>query len=109
MADDTETDEAETEAEATGEVQDVDEEIVLDLESAEEYENRIDELETTLEEQQEEIEELKDLMLDLSVRTADGRGLGVCPDCHGPVEKVKRWFRPTVIKCRRCGEVYHEY
>lgn len=87
----------------------VDEDIVLDLEEAEDYEQRIDELQETVEEQREQIEELEDLMLDLSTRVADDKGMGVCPECHGPVEKVRRWFRPTRIECRRCEEVYHEY
>lgn len=101
----TEVEETETETEAD----DVEREVVLDLESAEEYEQQIDELTETVEEQQAEIEELQDMLLDLSVRSADDRGMGVCPECHGPVEKVRRWFRPTVIKCRRCEEVFHEY
>ncbi|MFB6157283.1 MAG: hypothetical protein ABEJ34_05520 [Haloferacaceae archaeon] len=85
------------------------EDLVVDLDSAEAYEQRIDQLQETVEEQTERIEELEDLMLDLSVRAADDRGMGVCPECHGPVEKVKRWVRPTTIECRRCGEVFHEY
>jgi RNA polymerase-binding transcription factor DksA len=82
---------------------------VVDLDSAEAYEQRVDELTDRVERQEEEIEELKDLLLDLSVRQADGRGMGVCPECHGPVEKVRRWLGPTTIECRRCGEMFHEY
>jgi len=102
----TETRQAERDTE---EVVSFDENLTFDLESAEEYEQRIDELVGTVEQQQEQIEELESLLLDLSTRVADGRDLGVCPDCHGPVERVRRWFRPSVIKCRLCGEVYHEY
>lgn len=105
---DEETETREVEAKADG-VATLDEEVVLDLESAEEYEQRIDDLVETVEQQQEQIEELESLMLDLSTRVADGRDIGVCADCHGPVERIRRWFRPSVIKCRRCGEVYHEY
>jgi histidinol dehydrogenase len=85
------------------------EEIRVDLDSAEAYEQRVDQLQETVEEQAHQIEELEDLLLDLSVRVADDRGMGVCPECHGPVEKVSRWFGPTTIECRRCGEVFHEY
>ncbi|MFB6090691.1 MAG: hypothetical protein ABEJ97_06485 [Halobellus sp.] len=85
------------------------EEVVVDLDSAEEYQTRIEELEETVEAQREEIEELQDLMVDLSARVADGRGFGVCPECHGPVRKVRRWLGATTIECARCGEVYHEY
>lgn len=87
----------------------VDEELVLDLDAAEEYEEAIDQLTDRVEEQQEQIEELNDLLMDLSTRVADGRGMGVCTDCHGPVMKVKRLFSATTIECRRCGRVYHEY
>jgi len=87
----------------------VDEEVVLDLDAAEEYEEVIDQLTDRVEEQQEQIEELNDLVMDLSTRVADGRGMGVCTDCHGPVMKVRRLFSPTTVECRRCGRVYHEY
>lgn len=97
----------EVESQAEQETEDAD--VVVDLDSAEEYEQRVDQLQETVEEQQEQIEELEDLLLDLSVRAADDRGLGVCPECHGPVEKVKRWFGPTTIECTRCGESFHEY
>lgn len=95
------------EAEATG--QETTEDVIVDLDSAEAYEQRVDQLQETVEEQQERIEELEDLLLDLSVRAADDRGMEVCPECHGPVEKVRRWIRPTTIECRRCGERFHEY
>jgi len=85
------------------------EEVRVDLDSAEAYEQRVDQLQEAVEEQAEQIAELEDLLLDLSVRVADDRGMGVCPECHGPVEKVSRWFGPTTIECRRCGEVFHEY
>lgn len=88
---------------------DTDDEVVVDLDSAEAYEQQIDQLQETVAEQQEQIAELEDLLLDLSTRAADGRGLGVCPECHGPVEKVRRWFGPTTIECTRCGEEFHEY
>lgn len=103
------SEEEETEQQTQREESVVDEEVVLDLEAAEEYEEAIDRLTERIEEQQEQIEELNDLMLDLSTRVADGRGMGVCPDCHGPVMKVKRLFRSTTIECRRCGRVFHEY
>lgn len=93
----------------TAEEEGVEEEIVVDLDSAQQYEDRIEQLESTVEEQTEQIEELQDLLLDLSVRAADDRGMGVCPECHGPVMKVKSWFRSTTIECKRCGEVFHEY
>jgi len=87
----------------------VEDELVLDLDAAEEYEEAIDRLTDRVEEQQEQIEELNDLVMDLSTRVADGRGMGVCTDCHGPVMKVKRLFSATTIECRRCGRVYHDY
>jgi RNA polymerase-binding transcription factor DksA len=88
---------------------DVAEDVVVDLDSAEAYEQRVDRLQETVEAQEARIEELEDLLLDLSVRAADDRGMGVCPECHGPVEKIRRWLRPTTIECRRCGETFHEY
>lgn len=108
--DDEETIEVETQPdEAVETSESTTEDIIVDLDSAQAYDQRIDQLEETLEEQSEQIEELEDLLLDLSVRAADGQGIGVCPECHGPVEKVSRWFRPTTIECRRCGETFHEY
>lgn len=98
----------ETEAEDAEDVS-VDEEVVLDLESATEYEQRIETLEATVEEQREQIEELNDLLLDLSTRVADGNDIGVCPDCHGPVVRINRWIRANTIECTDCGRVFHEY
>lgn len=120
MTEDSETDEAETEAEADPETETktergtteddeaVADDVVVDLDSAQEYESRIRELQETVEEQSEQISELEDLLLDLSVRVADDKGMGVCPECHGPVQKVGRWFGPTTIECRSCGEVFYE-
>ncbi|MEF8758137.1 MAG: hypothetical protein V5A33_07855 [Halobacteriales archaeon] len=85
------------------------EEVVSDLESARHRRDRVEELETELEARREEIEELQDLLLDLSTRVADDQGVGVCPDCHGPVVKVRGLFRPTTIECKRCDRVLHEY
>ena len=85
------------------------EDVVVDLDSAAAYDQRVDELQETVDAQAERIEELEDLLLDLSVRAADDRAMGVCPECHGPVEKVSRWFGPTTIECRRCGGTFHEY
>jgi hypothetical protein len=95
--------------EQTDAEQALDDDVVLDLEAAEEYEAVIDQLQERVDEQQEQIEELNDLMLDLSVRVADDRAMGVCPDCHGAVIKRKGLFRRTTIECTRCGEVYHKY
>lgn len=83
--------------------------VVVDLDSAEAYEQRVDELQATVEEQAEQIDKLEGILTDLSTRVADGRGMGVCPECNGPVEKVRRWFSPTTIECRRCGNVLHKY
>jgi RNA polymerase-binding transcription factor DksA len=104
----TETAEATETATESDADEETDEDAVVDLSDVQDYERRIDELTEQVEAQQAEMEELRELLLDLSVRQADDRGMGVCPECHGPVEKVRRWFRPTVIKCRRCGEVFHE-
>jgi len=99
-----------TDADAdTGTETEADEDVVVDLDSAAAHEQRVDELEALVEEQSERIEELEDLLLDLSVRAADDRGMGVCPECHGPVEKIDPWFGSARIECRRCGEVFHEY
>jgi Arc/MetJ-type ribon-helix-helix transcriptional regulator len=68
-----------------------------------------DELREVVDEQQERIEELEDLLLDLSTRVADGNSMGVCPDCHGAVIKVDPWFRSAKIKCTECERVFHEY
>lgn len=85
------------------------EEPALDLDEAQSYEEQIDQLQATVEKQQEQIENLNDLMVDLSVRVADGRDMGVCPDCNGPVIKNKRWMRTNRIECAQCGRVFHEY
>lgn len=84
-------------------------EAVLDIESVEEREQRIEELRGTIEEQAQQIDELEDMMLDLSARVADGDGTGVCPDCQGPVVKRDPWFRSARIECTQCGRVFHEY
>lgn len=97
----TETDaeaEVETEAEAT-----------IDIEAAEEREQSVEELKQRVTNQQERIEELEDLMLDMSARSAHDGGTGVCPDCHGPVVKISRWFRSPKVKCTQCERVFHEY
>ncbi|MFB6304842.1 MAG: hypothetical protein ABEH47_06725 [Haloferacaceae archaeon] len=86
-----------------------DEDVVLDVSAAEEREREFEQLKETVAEQEERIEELEDLLLDLSVRAADDRGMGVCPECHGPVMKISRWLRSNTIECQRCGEVYHTY
>ncbi len=109
----TEDTDQETES-ATEIATDVDEksddaELRVDLDAAAAHEQRIEQLQETVSEQADRIEELEALLLDLSVRAADDRGMGVCPECHGPVEKVSRWFGPTTIECRRCGTVFHEY
>ena len=86
-----------------------DEDVVIDLEAAEEDEAAIAELRREVAAQAEQIEELNDLLLDLSSRAAHTGGMGVCPDCHGPVTKMKRWVRTSTIECTRCGRVFHEY
>jgi uncharacterized coiled-coil protein SlyX len=107
------------EAETTGETDDV----TIDVEAIDEYEQRIEELSTAVEERDETIEELRSVVeeqseqidrlegqfLDLSARVADGRNLGVCPECNGPTEKKERLFRSDTIECTRCGEVIHTY
>ncbi|TKX57435.1 hypothetical protein EXE44_10735 [Halorubrum sp. SS7] len=107
---------AEREAEATDDV-------TIDVEAIDEYEQRIDELSSAVEERDETIEELRSVVeeqseqidklenqfLDLSARVADGRNLGVCPECNGPTEKKERLFRSDTIECTRCGEVIHTY
>lgn len=110
MADESDTQETtETETATETEADLATDEVVVDLEAAAEYEERVAELEETVEQQEEQIEHLEGLLMDLSTRVADGNNIGVCPECNGPVEKVNRWFRPDIIKCRRCGTVYHEY
>ncbi|MFC7324789.1 hypothetical protein ACFQMF_09375 [Halorubrum rutilum] len=108
-----ETTERETETEATAldmEALDAYEDRVEELSSAlEEREETIEELESVVEEQSEQIEKLEGRFLDLSARVADGRNLGVCPECNGPTEKKERLFRSDTIECLRCGEVVHTY
>ena len=107
------TTERETEAEATAldmEALDTYEDRVEELSSAlEEREETIEELESVVEAQSEQIEKLENQFLDLSARVADGRNLGVCPECNGPTEKKERLFRSDTIECLRCGEVIHTY
>ena len=97
--------------------------ITLDVEAIDTYQNRIEELtteleerertveelESTVEEQSEQIDRLESQFLDLSARVADGRNLGVCPECNGPTEKKERLFRSDTIECNRCGKVIHTY
>lgn len=113
MADQTDTEEdqrtAEEEVEETTQEESIDEDIVLDIDSAADSETQIEQLQETVQEQSEEIDELQGLLMDLSTRVADDGGMGVCSDCHGAVVKRKRWFAPTTIECQRCGRVYHEY
>lgn len=98
----------EEESETTDEAA-AEEDVVIDLEAADEQEGAVEELRETVEEQREQIEELNDLLLDLSSRAAHTGGMGVCPDCHGPVTKIKRWVRTSTVECTRCGRVFHEY
>ena len=85
------------------------EEAVVDLDAAAEYETVADDLQETIRRQQEQIDKLNDLVLDLSARVADNDGVGVCPDCNGPVRKAGGWFSTKKIKCGDCGRVFHEY
>jgi predicted nucleic acid-binding Zn-ribbon protein len=78
-------------------------------EALEEREETIEELQSVIESQSEQIEKLEGQFLDLSARVADGRNLGVCPECNGPTEKKERLFRSDTIECLRCGEVIHTY
>ena len=115
-----------TEAESTAEEQTAEETgdaMALDVEALEAYESRVDELTDALEDREETIEELESVVeaqsaqldrlenqfLDLSARVADGRNLGVCPECNGPTEKKERLFRSDTIECNRCGHVVHTY
>lgn len=92
------------------ETEETEDEATIDVETTEEETGEQD-LRELVEEQQEEIEELQDIVLDLSARAAHSGGIGVCPDCHGPLRKVGGGFLglKTKIKCGECGEVYHEY
>ena len=106
--DETVEDSAEESTEEAAEVESNDD-VVIDLEAAEEEEAVVEQLREQVEEQREQIEELNGLLLDLSSRAAHTGGMGVCPDCHGPVTKIKRWVRTSTIECTRCGRVFHEY
>ena len=118
--------ETQTEAESTTETTEREAEAdaaALDVEALDEYQERIDEmaseledreetieqLESVIDEQSEQIDRLENQFLDLSARVADGRNLGVCPECNGPTEKKERLFRSDTIECTRCGEVIHTY
>lgn len=113
MADQTDTEEdqrtVEEEVEETTQEESIEEDIVLDIDSAADSETQLQQLQETVQEQTEEIDELNNLLMDLSTRVADDGGMGVCTDCHGAVTKVKRWLGATTIECQRCGRVYHEY
>ena len=98
----------ETETTAESEVE-TEEEAVVDLDAAAEYETVAADLQEQVRRQQEQIEKLNDLVLDLSTRVADNDGVGVCPDCNGPVRKSGGWFSNKKIKCTDCGRVFHEY
>jgi hypothetical protein len=91
-----------TEAESTAET-------TLDIEAAEEREAAVEALQERVADQQERIDELEDLMLDMSTRAAHDGGTGVCPDCNGPVIKTNPFLRSAKIKCTECGRVFHEY
>lgn len=100
-----------------------DEEAAIDVEAVDAYQSRIEEmsaeierreqtigeLESVVEAQSERIDELENQFLDLSARVADGRNLGVCPECNGPTERKSRLFRSDTIECIRCGNVVHTY
>lgn len=118
--------ETQTEAESTTETTEREAEAdaaALDVEALDEYQEQIDEmaselenreetieqLESVIDEQSEQIDRLENQFLDLSARVADGRNLGVCPECNGPTEKKERLFRSDTIECNRCGEVIHTY
>ncbi|WP_096393671.1 SlyX family protein [Halorubrum trapanicum] len=125
MADDDTEAEAESTTETTAEeeTEAATDDVAIDVEAIDEYEQRIEELSTAVEERDETIEELRSVVeeqseqieklenqfLDLSARVADGRNLGVCPECNGPTEKKERLFRSDTIECTRCGEVIHTY
>jgi predicted RNase H-like nuclease (RuvC/YqgF family) len=102
----TETRQTETDVEST--TTEERSEAVLDADAAERSES-IEDLRETVEQQQDQIEELEGLLLDLSTRVADGNSMGVCPDCKGAVIKVNPWFRSAKIKCTDCQRVFHEY
>jgi predicted RNase H-like nuclease (RuvC/YqgF family) len=107
------TEQEETETESTAidmEAIDAYDETIEELtEALEEREETIEELQTVVEKQSEQIGKLENQFLDLSARVADGRNLGVCPECNGPTEKQSRLFRSDTIECLRCGEVVYTY
>lgn len=125
MADDDAEAEAESTVETTAEreAEEATDDVTIDVEAIDAYEQRIEELSTAVEEREDTIEELQSVVeeqseqietlenqfLDLSARVADGRNLGVCPECNGPTEKKERLFRSDTIECTRCGEVIHTY
>lgn len=102
---------------------DDDDEATIDVEAIDSYQRRIaemsaeieqreqtiGELESVVESQSERIDELESQFLDLSARVADGRNLGVCPECNGATERKSRLFRSDTIECVRCGEIIHTY
>ncbi|MFB6168408.1 MAG: hypothetical protein ABEJ43_06125 [Haloferacaceae archaeon] len=104
MPDREQTAEEEREADVAVE-DDRDDEVVVDVDAVSDETALAERVES----QEERIEELEDLLLDLSVRVADDKAMGVCPDCHGPVTKMERWIRPSTIECRRCDRVFHTY
>ncbi len=108
-AEETDTVEETTEVDTLEEESSTETAATLDVEAATEQETTVEDLRKQVEEQQERIEDLENLLLDLSTRVADGRDIGVCPDCGGPVTRVSRWFRADTIECQDCGRVFHEY
>jgi hypothetical protein len=102
----TTTETSETETETTAEQENTTD-AVLDAEAVEQQSTEA--LRETVEEQADRIDELEDLLLDLSTRVADGNSMGVCPDCHGPVVKIDPWLRSARIKCTNCERVFHQY
>jgi hypothetical protein len=111
MADSTDTAEREEteETEQTDDATVEEQEAVVDLDAVQDREEAVETLTEEVRRQRDQIEELEDLLLDLSVRVADDRAMGVCPDCHGPVVKRTRWIRRNTIECTRCGRTFHEY
>lgn len=124
MDDETTDTEEETEESETASDEELGEgAMTIDVEAIDEYESRIDELTSKLDEREQTIEELESVVedqqerlsdlegqfRDLSARVADGRNLGVCPDCNGPTERKNRLFRSDTIECNRCGNVIYTY
>ena len=123
MADEETEAQAESTTETTAEEAEATDDVTIDVEAIDEYEQRsaelstavderdetIEELRSVVEEQSEQIDKLENRFLDLSARVADGRNLGVCPECNGPTERKKRLVRSDTIECTRCGEVIHTY